>query len=356
MNLQSLNDRDLINETERIAQNERACTIQLLHHLNELARRKLHLDLGYSSLFDYCTKKLRYSSSAAGRRIAAARCIRRCPEVLALLEAGDLSLCTAAMIEPILNEENAATILARVTGASRRDVERVLCDYRPPMALWDRIRPVRVAVNEPVEIDRLMFERECARGTEWGWEDRRQIKDQLYVQFLADEELVAKFEQAKALLCGRHSDMSFADVFDVLVTEFLDRRSPAARKERREAKKKDREVHTPTGGSETAPARGTERKEDQPVRTPTGGSKSRHIPAAVRDEVYVRDGGQCTYQGVNETRCEARKGLEIDHIVPVAAGGTNELSNLRLLCPAHNLRAAERVLGAGVMAGFWRQE
>ncbi|HEX6792116.1 MAG TPA: HNH endonuclease signature motif containing protein [Candidatus Krumholzibacteria bacterium] len=356
MNLQALDNRELISETERIARTERACTIQLLHHLNEIARRKLHLDLGYQSLFDYCTKKLKYSSSAAGRRIAAARCIRRCPEVLALLEDGELSLCTAAMIEPILNEENAATILARVKGAPRREVERLLCEYRPPVALWDRIRPVRVAVNEPVEMDRLMLEREFARGTEWGWEDRRQIKDQLYVQFLADEELVAKFEQAKALLCGRHGDMSFADVLDVLVTEFLDRRSPTARKERREAKKKDREVHTPTGGSETVTKGGTEKKADSKVHTPTSGSRSRHIPAAVRDEVYTRDGGQCTFEGADGTRCEARKGLEIDHIRPIAAGGTNDPSNLRLLCPAHNLRAAEKALGEHIMAPFWQRE
>jgi 5-methylcytosine-specific restriction endonuclease McrA len=72
--------------------------------------------------------------------------------------------------------------------------------------------------------------------------------------------------------------------------------------------------------------------------------------------VYVRDGGQCTFTGANETRCESRKGLEIDHIVPIAAGGTHEPSNLRLLCPAHNLRAAERTLGKHIMAPFWQRE
>jgi 5-methylcytosine-specific restriction endonuclease McrA len=252
------------------------------------------------------------------------------------------------MIEPILNEENAASIVARVQGASRREVEKVLCEYRPPVALWDRIRPVRVMVNEPVEMDRLLTERELARGTEWGWEDRRQIKEKLYVQFLADEELVAKFEEARALLCGRNSDMSFADVLDVLVTEFLDRRSPKARKARRDAKAEKR-VHAPTSGSAAT-------ETDTKVHTPTGGSNTRHIPAAVRDEVYVRDGGQCTFTGADETRCESRKGLEIDHVIPVAAGGTSDASNLRLLCAAHNLHAAERALGARVMSRFWREE
>lgn len=349
MNLQSLNDRDLIRETEQLVRTERGVTINILHHLNESWRRKLHLELGYSSLFDYCVRGLKYSSSAAGRRIAAARCIRRFPQVLALLESGELSMCTLAMIESILDENNIQSILPRVQGAPRRDVEKVVCEFRPPVHLRDRIRPVRVATGPTIDVDQLMFEHDCARISPWGWEDRKQIKDKLYVEFLADEKLVAKFEQAKALICGRNSDMSFADVFDVIVSEFLQRRSPTARHERREARKAEKEVHTPTSGS------GRD-KSEQIVRTPTGGSARQHIPAAVRDEVYVRDGGQCSFVGVNQTRCESRKGLEIDHIVPIAAGGTNDPSNLRLLCPAHNLQEAERVLGNQVMMGFWKQE
>jgi 5-methylcytosine-specific restriction endonuclease McrA len=83
---------------------------------------------------------------------------------------------------------------------------------------------------------------------------------------------------------------------------------------------------------------------------------SRHIPIAVRDEVFVRDGGQCAFTTSDGTRCGARKALEIDHIRPMAMGGGNEATNLRLLCAAHNLRAAERMLGRHVMQPFWRQE
>ena len=344
MNLQTLSKARLLSETARIARSEQQYTIKLLFHLNEIARRKLHLDLGYASLWDYCTKELGYSPSGAGRRIAAARAIRRFPLALAMLQEREISLCTLAMIEPILNEENAPSILERVRGASHRAVQKLICEYRPPVALRDQIRPVRVAAPAPVEMDRLLLDRECARAVPEEWRQPMKIEEKLYVQFLADEELVAKFEQAKALLCGRHSMMSFADVLDVLVTEFLDRRSPKARHERREMKK-DKEVDTTNVGSE-----------DKKVRTPNVGSRKRHIAAAVRDEVYVRDGGQCAFTGPDETRCESRKGLEIDHIIPIAMGGTNEIDNLRLLCPAHNLRAAEHMLGERVMAQFWREE
>ena len=42
----------------------------LLAHLAELDERGLCLELGYSSLFAYCTEALGFSKSAAGRRIA----------------------------------------------------------------------------------------------------------------------------------------------------------------------------------------------------------------------------------------------------------------------------------------------
>jgi 5-methylcytosine-specific restriction endonuclease McrA len=277
--------------------------------------------------------------------------------VLALLEAGELSLCTLAMIESILNEENVASILERIRGASLREIQDVVNEYRPPVALRDRLRPVRVAMGAPVEIDQLLFERECAQGVPAEWRQEARIEEKLFVQFLADEALVAKFEQAKMLLCGRNSDLSFADVLDVLVTEFLDRRSPVARKQRRDAKKRDKQVHTPTSGSRASARVAAGNKKDQHVHTPSSGSKTtRHIPAAVRDDVFARDGGQCTFVAPDGTRCQARRGLEIDHIVPLAVDGTHDPDNLRLLCAAHNLRAAERTLGAHVMAPFWPRQ
>jgi hypothetical protein len=56
------------------------------------------------------------------------------------------------------------------------------------------------------------------------------------------------------------------------------------------------------------------------------------------------------------TRCESRNGLQVDRIHSFAAGGTHDLSNLRLLCAAHNRRAAERVFGEELMQRFSRRE
>lgn len=44
-------------------------------------------------------------------------------------------------------------------------------------------------------------------------------------------------------------------------------------------------------------------------------------------------------------RCGSRYLPEIDHVLPVVLGGTNEAENLRLLCRAHNGLMAKKILG-----------
>lgn len=62
---------------------------------------------------------------------------------------------------------------------------------------------------------------------------------------------------------------------------------------------------------------------------PHGPGKGRNIPAATRRQIWKRDQGQCQI-------CKTRHGVQIDHIVEYARGGSNEPENLRLLCGAHN--------------------
>ncbi|MGC4064959.1 MAG: hypothetical protein QM784_10015 [Polyangiaceae bacterium] len=78
------------------------------------------------------------------------------------------------------------------------------------------------------------------------------------------------------------------------------------------------------------------------------GSSSRgsvYIPAAVRREVWERDGEQCTYVNARGERCQSRHFLQFDHRIAQALGGPSTVENLRLRCAAHNALAAEQVLG-----------
>ncbi|MFL5299346.1 MAG: HNH endonuclease [Anaeromyxobacteraceae bacterium] len=78
-------------------------------------------------------------------------------------------------------------------------------------------------------------------------------------------------------------------------------------------------------------------------------ASSRHVSAAVRRAVFIRDGGCCQWSMSSGGVCGSRTRVELDHIVPVALGGASTVSNMRLLCACHNAVAARQVFGTRLM-------
>ncbi len=62
------------------------------------------------------------------------------------------------------------------------------------------------------------------------------------------------------------------------------------------------------------------------------------IPATVREYILRRDGFRCLSCG--KTASQTR--LQVDHIIPVAHGGSNDISNLQALCRTCNLKKKDR--------------
>jgi hypothetical protein len=87
-----------------------------------------------------------YSSSAAARRIRAARCVVRFPEVYGLLKANEVNVSTVAQVSRILNVQNKDVLLSRIRGTSQREVDAIVAEYQPHLVLRDVIRPVVVRV------------------------------------------------------------------------------------------------------------------------------------------------------------------------------------------------------------------
>jgi hypothetical protein len=71
---------------------------------------------------------------------------------------------------------------------------------------------------------------------------------------------------------------------------------------------------------------------------------SRHIPAAVRREVWRRDEGRCAFAG-RSGRCTERGFLEFHHAEPYAVGGVATAANIQLRCRAHNAYEARLFFG-----------
>jgi predicted DNA-binding transcriptional regulator AlpA len=65
---------------------------------------------------------------------------------------------------------------------------------------------------------------------------------------------------------------------------------------------------------------------------------SRHIPIAIRVEVFLRDGERCTYCGNEEPP------FHLDHVFPLSRGGETSADNLVVACRRCNLEKHARTV------------
>ena len=124
MNLKALSNEELESSLKRLRRNEADATLAILYHLIEIEDRGIFRDAGYSSLFDYCHRGLKYSEGAAGRRVAGARCLREHPEVAELLLEGKVTLCNIATAAKSIRAEE--TKIEEIVGKSKREVQMLV--------------------------------------------------------------------------------------------------------------------------------------------------------------------------------------------------------------------------------------
>ena len=390
--LKGVSDKRLLSSIRKLSETERKTVLSILVHLIEIDRRRLYLEMGYSSLFEFCVKSLGYSRSVAGRRISVARCIRKLPLAMSALASGKVSLTNLSLITGIITTENASDLLSRIAGASKKEVELLVSSRRPRSVIRDRVKPVyvrteifvsdtgsgergevrsakrldgRAAVTPPGGSGKSPDSEDISSGSGPAAAERRMVLEERFeVKFGVDQEFIEKMERLRSLLSTKHHrHLEFEEFFGMLMDEYIERRSPEGRirrKERREQKKaeKERKVaeleQKAVPGTDSTRAAGTSEKTHKASMTAQE-KVSRYIPRKVRDEVHVRDKGRCTYVSPGGRRCGATHDLQIDHKVPFARGGDNSPSNLRLLCGKHNRLEAERAYGKKHMEQYIKE-
>ena len=77
--------------------------------------------------------------------------------------------------------------------------------------------------------------------------------------------------------------------------------------------------------------------------------RTRAIPAAIRREVWQRDGGRCTFLDDLGRRCRATRSMEYHHEKPYGKGGRHHVDNIALRCRAHNQYQADLDFGREFM-------
>jgi len=359
----SLDIAALARRLSELVGDERDVQVEFLRHLAEYDDRRAYLATGFGSLWDYLTRELHYREGAAHRRIRTMRVVRRFPQLAEALRDGRLCLTTAALLEPVLTEENAADLLARAAFKSKAEVEHLVVSIQPRTAPRDGIRkvperreapaavtlplaPAAPALDETPEVrGSPAVEAPPApasvppRDTEPRASIRPVAADTWSLTARIDAALKRDIEELTALLSHKLPNGDLAAVL-------------------REAVHCAMEKHGKRRGA-VEPARKVNRRAspERSATTAAPASKLRDpIPAEVRREVWKRDAGCCAWIGPDGRRCESRWKLELDHIQPAALGGPSTPDNLRLLCGAHNMFHAELTFGREYMARFRREE
>jgi 5-methylcytosine-specific restriction endonuclease McrA len=291
---------------------EKRCMANVIAYLGEVEERRLHLEAAYSSMFAFCQRRLRLSEGETFRRLRAARLTRRFPIILPALAKRRVTLSNVVLMHDHFTEENVAGLLGRMEGKTKLEVKELIAELAPKADVLPSVTPVGVCQRTliPEVAPRESAEPITPRSPE------PLSVDRYHVSFTASTAFRDKLERARSLLRHRVPDGNLEAVFERAMDALI------AKLEKEVAAKTER------------PRRVTKAPKDP-------GTVSR----TARREVMARDGKQCAFVSADGVRCTERGGLEIDHVLERARGGTGEPANLQVLCRAHNKLKAEQAFG-----------
>src|SRR5262249_45627775 len=115
----------------RLKENE--ANAEIVRHLSLLDKDESYRESSFSSLYSLCTseKGLHYSEGAAYRRVQAARLMHSDPEVYEKLRTGKRSLCAAAEICRVKDEEAKKRLIEEAEGKSKTEVRVLVAQHLP---------------------------------------------------------------------------------------------------------------------------------------------------------------------------------------------------------------------------------
>jgi 5-methylcytosine-specific restriction endonuclease McrA len=275
-----------------LVKSERKIMHEILLMIQTFDLTRNYCELGYSSLYEYLTKEIRYSEGAAQRRISSARLMRECPQIERDLPTGELNLSQVALACVAFKKEDfskcrKAEIINRIKNLNLYETKKILLAECPNFAI-PKAAPLPT----------------------------REKKVQITLVFTEDE--WSEVQTLMARMSHKVTDQKIESALLYWAREIKKKQSAPPPRRRQTA--------------EVKPA-----QKSPPLR------RRKAIPAAVQKIVLKKAGHQCEFVSpITGRRCEAKHFVESDHVIAIALGGTNEIENLRALCKQHNLYSAKQ--------------
>lgn len=293
-----------------------------LDWFGEILNRKLFRELGYGSINQYAKEELNFSQSKIGHYISLTRKLEKLPKLKESISKGDLGYTVVRVVAEVADSSNEKEWVDFAMKNSRRRVEDEVRKAKqeaknkaagqPTLLPQPEVKPIKAAL--PVQVSFQMTPTQFARY------------EKLMEQVRKNRNISA--EKVEALL--------------EIMAGFLDQQPEHGSEKsapRGDISQPSNQIHihhcpecqsstvqTGKGEMEIGEKEFERAKCDCQV-SQAGERNKTAIAPAIRREVFAHARHKCETPGCNHARF-----LEIHHVVPRSAGGSNELQNLKLLC------------------------
>ncbi|MNK07782.1 hypothetical protein D3C87_257010 [compost metagenome] len=305
MNITSLSNSELMARFGKLVQTERKITHLVLECIAEIDTRKIYLERAYPSLYEFLIREFGYSPSSAIRRIESARLLRDIPEVSAKIEAGALNLSQLSKVQ------QAIRTVQKIEDRQLEDAEK-----------RSLLSKIEYTTQDQTE---LILAQELSLPVITEEKEKTHRDESVTLTITLTKEQMALLAQVQDLIAHSVPEKKWADTVTYLAQKELDRRT----KIKRETGHANKNSKDPRSNAHRATI-------EKSTSANLGAYKRKPIRPNLRKSVLLQD-KCCQYRDPKTgNTCGSRRFLQVDHIQPLWAGGSNESTNLQILCAQHN--------------------
>lgn len=274
--LKLLSDECLDQSLFAYVRKEKEVLKEILCHIAEVDRRRLFLRLGYSSLYVYLTERMSYDGGSAQRRIDAARLAQQVPSVLESIDQGEITLAQVTFLQKSLRQAKGNQISLE----SKTELLESLKNKTLAETQVEVCKSLDIPLKETPKIS-------------------HQANESVRLEVTLTKEQWEKIKTMRELLSSTLPSGEWDQVLEYVAGKVIEQKT-----------------------------RG--------VKSRSSDESGSVLSPQLKRQVLQRD--QCCQYKSQQTgkMCGSKWNLQVDHIRPRWAGGTNELSNLRAVCANHN--------------------
>jgi hypothetical protein len=293
----------------QVAKNFKQSEVDLITSLQEVWIHKTFYQYKQNSLFRFAINEMKLSPEVASIYNKLAKKTLKVSGFKEEIQSGRVTISNASRICGILTEENKSHWF-QMAQKPKYELEKMVALHSPQKAIKEKAK-VR-AFNNEIRVE---------------------------ITYGISEAHYSEMKRAQDLLSqklGRGA--SFEDLSQVSISMWLEKNDPL---------KKPVRVRKSSGTKLDVKVSGTRNNPDASKVKAAAAAKTlqenffkensrKSIKVSVKRELHHHHESQCCHIDESGGRCQERRHLHIHHIKPISEGGTNDISNLTILCSGHH--------------------